>query len=105
MIVADESVADMGDIKICSLNCRGLGEFRKRRNVLNYLRQSDFNIFLLQDIHFSPKKNTFRNTWESEIKIASFSHNARGLAILSKFVGLKYQQTQKYSRKLHYSAR
>ena len=86
----------MGDIKICSLNCRGLGEFRKRRDVLNYLRQSDFNIFLLQDIHCSPRKeNAFRNTWGSEIKVASFSHNARGVAILSKSVDLKYQRTQK----------
>ena len=84
----------MGDIKICSFNCRGLGDFQKRRDVLNYLRQSDCNIFLLQDIHCAPnKENSFRNTWGSEIKVASFSNNARGVAILSKSIDLTYKRT------------
>ena len=85
----------MGDIKICSFNCRGLGEFQKRRDVLNYLRRSDFNIFLLQDIHCAPhKENSFRNIWGSDIKVACFSNNARGVAILSKSADLKYKRTQ-----------
>ena len=45
----------MGDIRICSFNCRGLGTFEKRRDVLNYLHQSEFNIFMLQDIHCAPE--------------------------------------------------
>ena len=62
----------MGDIRICSFNCRGLGAFEKRRDVLNYLRQSEFNIFMLQDVHCAPEnENHFRNTWGGDIKIAA----------------------------------
>ena len=85
----------MGDIKICSFNCRGLGEFQKRRDVLNYLRQSEANIFLLQDIHCAPnKEKSFRNIWGSDIKVSCFSNTARGVAILSKSTELEYKQTQ-----------
>ena len=84
----------MGDIKICSFNCRGLGAFEKRRDVLNYLRQSSFNIIMLQDIHCAPEsENLFRSTWGGDVKIVGFSSNSRGVAILSKTVGLKYIDT------------
>ena len=85
----------MGDIKICSLNCRGLGTFEKRRDVLNYLRKSQYNIFMLQDIHCSPEKeNQFRNTWGGEVKMAGFSSNSRGVAILAKSIDIKYRDTR-----------
>ena len=84
----------MADIKNCFFNCKGLGEFQKRRHALNHLRQSDFNIFLLQDIYSSPRKeNNFPNTWGSETKTANFSKNASGVAILSKSVDLQYEGT------------
>ena len=84
----------MGDIRICSFNCRGLGTFEKRRDVLNYLHQSEFNIFMLQDIHCAPEyENHFRNTWGRDIKIAASSSNFRGVAILTKSVELKYIDT------------
>ena len=80
---------------ICSFNCRGLGSFEKRRDVLNYLRRSQFNIFMLQDIHCKPEnENNFRNTWGGDIKLAGFSNNSRGVAILSKSIGLKYTDTR-----------
>ena len=85
----------MGDIRICSFNCRGLGTFEKRRDVLNYLQQSEFNIFMLQDIHCDPEyENHFRNTWGRDIKIACGSSNSRGVAILAKSVALKYIDTR-----------
>ena len=85
----------MGDMRICSFNCRGLGSFEKRRDVLNYLRRSQFNIFMLQDIHCKPEnENNFRNTWGGDIKLAGFSNNSRVVAILSKSIGLKYIDTR-----------
>ena len=39
-------------IKICSLNCQGLGDANKRRDVLRYLRKSNYSILCLQDTHF-----------------------------------------------------
>lgn len=85
----------MGDIGFCSFNCRGLGTFEKRRDVLNCLRQSEYKIIMLQDIHCAPgNENHFRNLWGEDIKIACRSSNSRGVAILSKSVGLKYIDTR-----------
>ena len=69
----------MDELNICSLNCRGLGDYKKRRDA--------FHIYMLQDIHCSKgKENMFRNAWGTDILIAPFKSNARGVAILSKGV-------------------
>ena len=50
---------------------------------------------MLQDIHCAPEsENFFRNIWGGDVKIAGFSSNSRGVAILSKTVGLKYIETR-----------
>ena len=51
------------DLKICSLNVRGLGERLKRREIFNWLRAKKFSIYLLQETHCS--ENTAA-TWSSE---------------------------------------
>ena len=77
----------MTEVNICSLNCRGLGDYRKRRDVFHYLRRRDFHIYLLQDIHCGPgRENTFRNAWGTDILISPYRNNARGVAILTKGV-------------------
>ena len=81
----------MSDIKICSYNCRGLGQFQKRRDVLNYLRRTNFQIFLLQDIHCHPSNtNRFRNLWGTDVLIAGYSNIARGVAILTKSIDIAF---------------
>ena len=82
----------MSDLKICSVNCRGIGEYRKRKDVFNYLRKLDYNIFLLQDVHCSQEKiNSFRNTWGTDILVAPHTHNSRGVAILTKNVDVTFE--------------
>ena len=79
----------MTELKICSFNCRGLGNYRKRRDVFDYLRRSEFNIYMLQDIHCEKSKcNVFRNAWGSDIYIAPYKNNARGVAILTRKIKL-----------------
>ena len=74
----------MSYVNICSVNCRGIGEYRKRKDVFNYLRAMDYNIFFLQDVHCSKGKvNLFRNMWGSNVLIAPHTHNARGVTILT----------------------
>ena len=51
------------DLKICSLNVRGLGDRLKRRKTFNWLRAKKFSIYLLQETHCS--ENTTA-TWSSE---------------------------------------
>ena len=82
----------MSDLKICSVNCRGIGEYRKRKDVFNYLRKLDYNIFLLQDVHCSQEKvSSFRNMWGTDIIVAPHTHNSRGVAILTKNVDVNFE--------------
>ena len=79
----------MTELKICSFNCRGLGNYNKRRDVFDYLRRSEFNIYMLQDIHCDKSKcNVFRNAWGTDIFVAPYKNNARGVAILTRKVKL-----------------
>ena len=42
----------MSCLTIASLNCQGLGNFQKRRDVFQYLRQKKLAVYFLQDTHF-----------------------------------------------------
>ena len=42
-------------VKVVSMNCQGLADPRKRRDVFHYLRDKSYSIYLLQDTHFDPK--------------------------------------------------
>ena len=71
------------DIKIVSYNCQGLNMKEKRRDVLDYLKSKKFNIYCLQDTHFSEEDEVFvKNLWGGECYFSSFSSNQRGVAIL-----------------------
>ena len=68
-------------VKIVSVNCQGLSDPRKRRDVFHYLRQKSYSIYLLQDTHFDPKMENC--IWaESGYKSYFASYNSRGVAIL-----------------------
>ena len=84
----------MSEIKFASFNCRGLGDFRKRKDVFGYLRNQDFNICLLQDIHCKQMGVPFfRNYWGTEVLVAPYTNNARGVAILTKNVAVRFTET------------
>ena len=70
-------------VKIVSVNCQGLSDPRKRRDVFHYLRQKSYSIYLLQDTHFDPKmENCIRAEWGYKSYFASYNSNSRGVAIL-----------------------
>ena len=57
----------MSMIKICSLNTQGLGDYKKRRDVFQYLKQKNYSIIFLQDTHFSNNQEKFiRAEWGYE---------------------------------------
>ena len=71
------------DLKVASMNVQGLGNYEKRRDVFNYLRQKCYSIYLLQDTHFDKQmENRVRSEWGYECYFASFSTQSRGVAIL-----------------------
>lgn len=64
----------MSDIKIASANVQGLGNFQKRRDVFQYLRQKQFSIYFLQDTHFHTKlEKQIGAEWGYECYFASHS--------------------------------
>ena len=55
-------------IKILSMNCRGLQDNSKRKDVFNFLRNKKYSILCLQDTHFSEKDHKIvRAQWGAEI--------------------------------------
>ena len=70
-------------LKLCSLNCQGLGDFKKRKDVFNYLRNLRYSIICLQDTHFSKdKEKSIQNEWGFKVVFNSFNSRSRGVAIL-----------------------
>ena len=73
----------MEGIRILTLNCQGLGDRKKRKDVFSYLRCKKYNIFCIQDTHFTPEiENIVRAEWGYECHFSSLSSNSRGVAIL-----------------------
>ena len=72
-------------VKVVSVNCQGLADPRKRRDVFHYLRDKSYSIYLLQDTHFDPKlENWIRAEWGYKCYFASYNSSSRGVAILFK---------------------
>ena len=45
-------MGDCEELKIVTFNTNGLGEFKKRKDVFDFLRKQSGNIFLLQETHW-----------------------------------------------------
>ena len=73
----------MDSILISSLNCQGLGNPQKRRDVFHYLKQKAFSIYCLQDTHFDKKLIKYiKAEWGYKCFFSCYSSNSRGVAIL-----------------------
>ena len=72
-----------GTIKIISLNCRGLRDSYKRKDMFDYLHSKNYNIYCLQDTHFTEEdENIIRSQWGYDCYISPGRSNARGVAVL-----------------------
>ena len=73
----------MAKFKIMSCNGQGLGNFRKRRDLFQYLRQKNCSVYFIQDTHFEKKiERQIRAEWGYECYFSNFSSQSRGVAIL-----------------------
>ncbi len=69
-------------VSIASMNCRGLGSYEKRRDVLHFLRKKKYSIYCLQDVHFEKDiENNIRSEWGLDCYFSSYKSNSRGVAI------------------------
>ena len=70
-------------LHIITVNCQGLGNPEKRRDVLNYLKEKQFHIYCLQDTHFiSELEPCIQAQWGYKCVFNSYLSNSRGVAIL-----------------------
>lgn len=70
-------------VQIVSYNCQGLQSPEKRRDVFDYLKSKNYNIYCLQDTHFTEKDEiSIKNLWGGECVFNSYRSNQRGVAIL-----------------------
>ena len=66
-----------------SMNCRGLGDAKKRRDVLHYIRSKRLDIVFLQDTHLTTQKIPYFDTlWCGKAHHSCFSARSRGTSIL-----------------------
>lgn len=73
----------MAELKILSYNVQGLGGISKRTDVLDFLKNTNFDIFCLQDTHFThTEEKLILNLWNGECLFNNYRSNARGVAIL-----------------------
>ena len=62
-------------VTVVSVNCQGLGNRRKRKDVFHYLRNKNYSIYFLQDTHFEPKMEMFISAvWGYESYFSSYSY-------------------------------
>ena len=70
-------------INIISFNCNGLGDFRKRKDVFDFLRKENANIYLIQETHWNEtNENVIRSLWGFDCFVAGNNSNSKGVAIL-----------------------
>lgn len=70
-------------IKISSTNVRGMHDLQKRRDLLHHLRQKKFQIYCLQDTHFTENLEPYICAeWGGQILFSSNTSNSRGVCIL-----------------------
>lgn len=73
----------MDNISLLSINCQGLGNFQKRRDIMHFWKQKKYDILLLQDTHFEKKMEKYITAeWGYQAIFASNNSLSRGVAIL-----------------------
>ena len=73
----------MTKLKILSVNCRGLADRDKRKDVFHFLRDKKCSIYCLQDTHFTVSDlNYIRSQWGYNIYLSPGSREPRGVTVL-----------------------
>ena len=70
-------------LSILSVNCQGLGNAQKRRDIFHYWKTKKIDILYLQDTHFERKLEPYvAAEWGYQAYFASYNSVSRGVAIL-----------------------
>ena len=73
----------MDNMKIVSLNVRGLNNGMKRRKIYRFLKKQGADVCFLQETHCSKEKeNIYASEWGNKILYSNGNTNSKGVAIL-----------------------
>ena len=67
---------------VLSANCQGLRTFKKRIDVLSYMKETGASIVCLQDTHLTEREITSVKQIWPDCYLHGFRNNSRGVAIL-----------------------
>ena len=71
------------NIKICSMNVRGISCRLKRQDLFDWLKRKKMGIYCLQDVHIaSHNQNQYKIDWGSYIIFSSITSNSRGVMVM-----------------------
>lgn len=74
----------MSEFKILSLNCRGLHDVNKRKDVFKYLREQKASLYCLQDTHCTENdKSVVYAQWGLDFLMSPGNSNSRGTLTLT----------------------
>ena len=73
----------MMSLNICSMNCRGLNNRTKRKQVFNWINDQNFSICFLQESHLkSSLKKDWLLDWDGKAIFSGTKTNSEGVCIL-----------------------
>ena len=75
----------MLEVNLASINCRGLSELKKRRDVMQFMRNQEHDVLFLQDTHLTKESCKYFNClWKGKSYHSCHSNRSRGVSILIK---------------------
>ena len=75
----------MANLKLQTRNVDGLRDTKKRQKLFQLLKNSEENIFLLQETHTTPEdESQWKKEWDGDILFSHGSSNSKGVATLIK---------------------
>ena len=83
------------ETKICTLNVKGLGDFKKRSQILHWLKENNYKICFLQEVHCKSDDTVkWAKYWNSDIFLSGNSSNSAGIAILlsGEYTVVEYEE-------------
>ncbi len=77
-------MSQVSDLKILTLNVRGLNDKKKRQNVYYWLRRTDADIIALQETHLGRAcdESKWSHEWDGQSYWTVAAGNSKGVALL-----------------------
>ena len=76
-------MSETGKVKCLTWNCRGMGNLKKIRQVMDRIKQSQAKVVFLQETHMMTENTVkIKRRWQGQVFSGCYASNARGVIIL-----------------------